>query len=118
MLIPQLNQPFFSTLVFGVEKTLFAGDYRALICSSEEDAVKEVRLHRHSAAPAGRRRDPRADGHNAEDVKRLLQANIPLVLIDRDLPELPINRVLSDNFTAALTSARSTCSSWDTAASR
>ncbi len=97
VLVPQLNQPFFSTLTFALEKTLFASDYRTLICSSEEDAVKEAayidillrqRVDGVVLVPTGR---------SAETVNRLLQARIPVVLIDRDLPGLPINRVLSDN---------------------
>ena len=101
VLVPELNQPFFGTLVFAMEKTLFARDYRTLICSSEEDAVKE-------AAYVDILLRQRVDGvilvptgQSAEGVSRLLQANIPVVLIDRDLPNLAINRVLSDNFGGA-----------------
>ena len=74
MLVPQLNQPFFSTLVFAMEKTLFAGDYRTLICSSEEDPLKEAtyidillrqRVDGVILVPTGsqhRRRQPSASG--------------------------------------------------------
>ncbi len=106
LLIPQLNQPFFSTLISAIEKALFAGDYRALICSSEADAKKESayidillrqRVDGVILVPTG---------DSVENVKRLLRANIPLVLIDRDLPELAINRVLTDNFTGAYLGAQ------------
>ena len=106
LLIPQLNQPFFSTLISAVEKALFAGDYRALICSSEADAEKESayidillrqRVDGVILVPTG---------YSVENVKRLLRSNIPLVLIDRDLPELSINRVLSDNFAGAYLGAQ------------
>jgi LacI family transcriptional regulator, galactose operon repressor len=97
VLVPELNQPFFSTLTFALEKTLFASDYRTLICSSEEDTLKEAayidillrqRVDGVVLVPTGR---------SAENVNRMLQARIPVVLIDRDLPGLPINRVLTDN---------------------
>ncbi|HVU12712.1 MAG TPA: LacI family DNA-binding transcriptional regulator, partial [Phototrophicaceae bacterium] len=42
VLVPQLHQPFFGTLISAMEKTLFEGDYRTLVCSSEEDAHKEA----------------------------------------------------------------------------
>ncbi len=99
LLIPQLNQPFFSTLISAAEKALFAGDYRALICSSETDVEKESayidilmrqRVDGVILVPSG---------DNTEGTKRLLRAKIPTVLIDRDMPELVINRVLSDNYT-------------------
>lgn len=107
VLIPQLNQPFFSTLAFAVEKTLFARDYRSLICSSEEDPAKE-------AAYADILLRQRVDGvivaptgHSTDGVNRLVQARIPLVLIDRDLAGAPtINRVLSDNYGGAYTAVR------------
>jgi LacI family transcriptional regulator len=97
VLLPALNQPFFSALAFALERTLFAADYRTLICSSEGDPVKE-------AAYIDILLRQRVDGvilvplgQNADGASRLLDANIPIVLIDRDLPRLPINRVLSDN---------------------
>ena len=101
LLIPQLNHPFFSALISAAEKTLFAGDYRALICSSEEDAEKE-------AAYIDILLRQRVDGviivptgTSVENVKRLQRAHIPLVLIDRDMPALSINRVLGNNYTGA-----------------
>lgn len=106
VLVPQLNQPFFSTLISAMEKTLYADDYRTLTCSSEEDAVKEaayidILLHQ------------RVDGvilvptgHNTDAVSRLISANIPIVLIDRDLPGLAIDRVLSDNAGGAYSGVR------------
>src|SRR5881394_3136012 len=41
VLIPQLDQPFFSALTFSIEQALFASDYRTLICSSGENRIKE-----------------------------------------------------------------------------
>ncbi|MBI1256880.1 MAG: substrate-binding domain-containing protein [Chloroflexi bacterium] len=101
VLVPSLNQPFFGTLIFAMEKTLFAGDYRTLICSSEEDPLKE-------AAYVDILLRQRVDGvvlvptgHSTEGVTHLLQAQVPVVLIDRDFPNLAISRVLSDNYGGA-----------------
>ncbi len=106
LLIPQLNQPFFSTLISAMEKTLFARDYRALICSSDEDAAKESayidillrqRVDGVILVPTG---------HSTESIKRLLRAHIPTVMIDRDMPDLVVNRVLSDNYAGAYLGAQ------------
>ncbi len=101
VLFPQLNQPFFSTLAFALEKSLFAEDYRTLICTSEEDTLKE-------AAYIDILLRQRVDGvilvptgQDAEVFDRLFRAQIPVVLIDRDLPDLPISRVLTDNYGGA-----------------
>jgi LacI family transcriptional regulator len=103
ILVPQLDQPFFSALVFAVEKTLFSSDYRALICSAEErrdkeDAYIEMLMRQ------------RVDGvilvptgQNTDNVRRLLDEGVPVVLVDRDIPNLAINRVLCNNYQGGAT---------------
>ncbi len=97
VLLPQLDQPFFSTLTFAIEKTLFDRGYRTLICSSEESDAREAsyidmllrqRVDGVIVVPTGR---------SAENIAHLVEARVPVVLVDRDIPDLPINRVLVDN---------------------
>ena len=97
VLIPQLDQPFFSALAYAIEQTLFASDYRTLICSAEESQSKEI-------AYIEMMLRQRVDGvilvptsHSTDSVRHLLEQNVPMVLVDRDIPELNVNRVLSDN---------------------
>lgn len=102
VLIPQIDQPFFSALTFAIEKSLFASGYRALICSAEENLEKEntyvemllrQRIDGVVIAPTGQ---------SAEHVMRFVERKVPVVLVDRDLPELTgINRVLVDNYQGA-----------------
>jgi LacI family transcriptional regulator len=102
VLIPQIDQPFFSALTFVIEKSLFASGYRALICSAEENFEKEntyvemllrQRVDGVVVAPTGQ---------SAEHVMRFVERNIPVVLVDRDLPQVNgINRVLVDNYRGA-----------------
>jgi LacI family transcriptional regulator len=105
VLIPQLDQPFFSALAFAVEKTLFASDYRALVCSSEENRNKEdaytdmllrQRVDGVVFAPTG---------YSSENVHRLLDGGVPVVLVDRDLPNVKVNRVLTTNRDGAASGA-------------
>jgi LacI family transcriptional regulator len=102
VLLPQLDQPFFSALAFAVEKRLFASDYRSLVCSSEESREKEdayidmllrQRVDGVVLAPTG---------YSAENVHRLLDGKIPVALVDRDLPQVQVNRVLTTNFDGAV----------------
>src|SRR5688572_22198797 len=97
LLVPQLNHPFFSNLVFSIEKTLFDHEYRAFMCSAEESQEKE-------AAYVDMLLRQRVDGvilvrtgTSVSNVGRLLEQNVPVVLVDRDVPSLRINRVLCDN---------------------
>ncbi len=97
VMLPQLNQPFFSTLAFAIEKTLFANDYKTLICSSEEDIEKEAayvdmllrqRVDGVIIVPTGR---------STDNMNRLINGLVPAVLVDRDIPGVQVNRVLCDN---------------------
>lgn len=101
VLVPKLSQPFFSSLGYAIEQALFKQGYRAFLCSAEEDPDKE------SAYLAMLLRQ-RVDGiilvptgHSVANVERLLRTRLPTVLVDRDLPALPVDRVLSDNVQGA-----------------
>ena len=97
VLIPQLNQPFFSTLAFAIEKSLFAQDYRALICSAEEDGDKErsyvdmflrQRVDGVVVVPTG---------HSSQTLQPFLNNGTPMVMVDRYLKGVTVNQVFSDN---------------------
>jgi LacI family transcriptional regulator len=101
VLVPQLAQPFFSSLAYVIERTLFARQYRAFLCSAEEDPEKE-------SAYIEMLLRQRADGiilvptgQSLANIERLLRINVPVVLVDRDLPGLNVDRILSNNFGGA-----------------
>ncbi len=100
VLVPQLDHPFFSALSFAIEKTLSANDYYTFMCSAEESHAQESRYIKMMLRQ-------RVDGiilvpttHSKESVELALEQSIPIVIADRDLPDLalPVNRVLVDNF--------------------
>ena len=97
VLVPKVSQPFFGQLGFAIEQALFRQGYRTFLCSAEEDLDKESaylemllrqRVDGIILVPTGR---------SASNVERLLRSKLPVVLVDRDLPTLQIDRVLSDN---------------------
>lgn len=97
LLIPQLDLPFFSTLAHAVEHMLFDMEYRILVCSAEEDAEREQaytqmlirqRVDGVIMAPTG---------HSAVNLRSLIDASVPVVLVDRDVPEQRVSKVLVDN---------------------
>lgn len=98
LLIPQLDQPFFSTLAFAIEKALFVHHYRTLICSAEENAEKEnayidmllrQRVDGVIFVPTG---------HSDQSLARLQAMSIPTVLVDRDLVSAArVSKVLTNN---------------------
>jgi LacI family transcriptional regulator len=97
VLVPKLSQPFFSLLGYAIEQALFTQGYRAFLCSAEEDPGKE-------SAYLEMLLRQRVDGvilvptgQSLTNVERLLRTKLPVVLVDRDLPALQVDRVLSDN---------------------
>jgi LacI family transcriptional regulator len=107
VLIPQLDQPFFSALTYAIEQFMFTQDYRTLICSAEEIPEKETsyvdmllrqRIDGAMIVPMG---------HSGENVQRLLERQVPVVMLDRDLPGLDgVHRVLVNNESGAYEAVR------------
>jgi LacI family transcriptional regulator len=98
VLIPQTDHPFFSALAYAIETALFAEDYRMLLCSAQEDGAKE-------AAYAEILMRQRVDGvivvpigQETPVFEQFQRRDIPMVLVDRDIPGLTASRVLVDNF--------------------
>jgi LacI family transcriptional regulator len=98
VLIPQLDHPFFGALAFAIEKSLFANDYRTLICSSEEDRSKE---NAYIDILLGQRVDGvivAPTGQSSEALRKLREARVPVVLVDRNLNVPQVDKVLSSNY--------------------
>ena len=100
ILLPQLNDLYFSTLAYVLEKRLSAEGYSPLFCSTENDHEKELsainnliryRVDAVVIAPA-----VPVDRSKA-GLERLLGRGMPVVVIDRSLPDPKVNQVFSDN---------------------
>ncbi len=100
VLLPRLNDFFFSDLAYVLEKTLSAAGYTPLYCSTENDEAKEAGLinnliaHRVDAVifvPSVPVRK------SVNSVMRLLERKIPLVLMDREMPEFAVSQIVSNN---------------------
>jgi len=102
VLLPRIHESYFSTLVFAIEKTLFAHGYRALFCNTEEDLAKE---QDYIAMLLSQRVDAVVYFIPGEDrrpiVERLLEHGIPVVLLERALPGVSASQVLVANYQGA-----------------
>jgi DNA-binding LacI/PurR family transcriptional regulator len=107
VLIPRINEPFFSALAFAIEKTLFATGYRSLICSTEEKPDKE-------RAYVDMLLNQQIDGliyfpsitGSWDNVQRVIERAIPVVLIERAMEGLAVSRVMISNFRGGYDGAR------------
>ena len=101
VLIPQIDHPFFGILTFGIEKALFEQHYRCFVCSAEENSDKE---NAYIEALLGQQVSgliivPTTSA--GESVKKFVDQQVPVVLVDRDLPGAKVDRVLSNNYEGA-----------------
>ncbi|HEU5107596.1 MAG TPA: LacI family DNA-binding transcriptional regulator [Micromonosporaceae bacterium] len=96
VIISDIGNPFFTSLVRGVEDVAQRAGYSVVLCNSDEDAAKEgqyvsAALSEQMAgviiSPSGR----------ATHVNRLADARIPVVVIDRQVRGAAVDTVLVDN---------------------
>lgn len=106
VLVPQLDHPFFSALSSVIEQTLAAQGYNTFICSAAEDSRKEEEYtlmmlrQRVDGVIVG------TTGYGQDNLRKLVEQNIPVVLVDRDMTGLAVNRVVIDNEQGAFEAAR------------
>lgn len=97
LIIPLLDHPFFSRLAQVMEQELFANNYRAIICNTEENPQRELE---YIEILLRQRIDGVIINSAAENTDYLfdLQAqHIPCVLIDRNVAHFECSKVFSDN---------------------
>jgi LacI family transcriptional regulator len=102
LIVPDVANPFFAPVVRGAETTARKAGYRLLLCNSEGDLrlereyVEDLMSHRVEGlllAPA--------NDHTRHSVFPLLRHDFPIVLVDRSLPDLDCDLVVSDNTAGA-----------------
>lgn len=102
LIVPDVVNPFFSPVVRGAETTARKAGYRVLLCNSEGDLrlereyIEDLVSHRVEGliiAPA--------NDQSRHSVFPLLRRDFPVVLIDRALPDLDCDLIVSDSATGA-----------------
>jgi LacI family transcriptional regulator len=97
LIISDIQNPFFTSVVRGVEDVAYENDYTLLLCNSDEDNHKE-RLYLDimiSERTAGVIISPASQIDNYS--KAVLDAGIPVVAVDRRMLDLDVDTVVVDN---------------------
>jgi LacI family transcriptional regulator len=101
VIIPDSNNPFFAEMTRGIEDTCFEEGYVVVLCNSNEDMSKAASylttLYQHRTAGL----IVVAPGDMTEPLEDYIQRGYPIVLVDRPLPHLPADMVVSDNYGGA-----------------
>lgn len=102
LLISDIQNPFFTSIVRAIEDVAYQHSYAVLLCNSDEDAEKEA-LYIDlmlSEKVAGVILSPSAQNDTSNVYSRLFNTKIPVVIIDRSLPNVEADTVVIDSFNA------------------
>ena len=101
LIISDIQNPFFTALVRGVEDAASRRDYSVVLANADEDLAKERRYLEVTAAErmAGVILSPASTSHTRVDL--LLDRNIPVVVIDRRIRSAEVDSVIVNNQRAA-----------------
>lgn len=101
LIVSDISNPFYSKIARYIENFLEPYGYSIMICSTDEDIEKEIRL-------ISMLKDRQIDGlivsssqKSSKEFKAMLEEDYPFVLIDRTMSDLNTNSVAVDNFRGA-----------------
>jgi len=105
MLIPDIENPFFTTMTRAVEDVARAGGYSVMLCNTDEDPQREQDYLRAAVS------DPVAGiivAPSTRDAKLdlALERGVPVVCVDRRAPNYPVDSVVADNVAGAAAAAQ------------
>jgi LacI family transcriptional regulator len=101
MLVEDISDPFFSSISRGIETIAYNHKYKIFFASTENDTEKTKALIKVF-------RERQVDGYIIapppgieDEIKALMDDNVPVILFDRYLPTLPTSAVIIDNFSGS-----------------
>jgi LacI family transcriptional regulator len=97
IILPDSANPYFAEVVRGIEDTSFSQGYSVILCNSDNDLAKE---HHYTNVLVEKQVDGIifvAAGLSAENIQNLQRRSVPLVLVDRHVPDVHVDKVLADN---------------------
>jgi DNA-binding LacI/PurR family transcriptional regulator len=101
LIISDIQNPFFTSLVRAVEDVAYESKYAVFLCNSDEDVEKEslyidLMISEHVAGVI-----ITTTQETNSPCKKLLEANIPMVSVDRRVNDCDVDMVVLDNFKGA-----------------
>lgn len=103
VLVPEIKQPFFASVIYGIEKLAYQSDYTIIVCQSNESHEREV-LCTHMLAShhvAGLLVSISMTTSNMDHFKTLQQRGVPIVFFDRVSDDIAASKVVVDDYQGA-----------------
>jgi LacI family transcriptional regulator len=103
VVVPRINQNFFSNVIAGLEQVTYQKGYSLIICQSDESYEKEVNciemlINQHVSCIVI---SISADFKDYAHLQSVLDHGIKLIQFDRTTDEIDTHKVINDNFLAA-----------------
>ncbi|OJJ16858.1 hypothetical protein BKI52_33705 [marine bacterium AO1-C] len=103
VIVPEIANYFFSQVIDGIQTVAYKAGYNVLICVSDESLEKEQAITRHLI-------NSRVDGllvalsvetNRYEHFDFVHRKNVPLILIDRVVAQVPASTITTNNYDAS-----------------
>ena len=96
VMVPNISNPYYSSLVLGIEEALSVEGYNVLLCNSRRDIDKEELILKNFMMKQVSGIIISSACKNPEILELIKSRNIKIVAIDQDLDNFPISKVLFD----------------------
>ena len=103
VIVPEIKQPFFASVINGIEEFAYASGYTIIVCQSNEDYEREVVYTRSlvSHRVAGLLVSLAQSTKSFDHFKVLQRYNVPVVFFDRVSNEIKASKVVVDDYNGA-----------------
>lgn len=98
LLIPDIANPFMAELARAVEDSGRKKDLSVIICSTDNNSLREEEY-------ITMLKQKHVDGiivatglKNSQAIRELIESDMPVVMLSRDIPHLPVDTVVADDF--------------------
>ncbi|MBF6612629.1 MAG: LacI family DNA-binding transcriptional regulator [Chloroflexi bacterium] len=100
IVVPDIENPFFVSVVRGLEDAAFRAGYTVLVCNTDDDLERESSYLQvlGDEFVAGIVVCATDERYSASQVRKILEKGVAVVSLDRRLEDVPVDGVLSDNF--------------------
>lgn len=106
LILPDSANPFFAEISHSIESAAFGHGYSVILCNTENDINKE-RLY--TEVLENKQVDGMifvAAGGDREALAEIVRKGLPLVVVDREMGDLELDTVVTDNFHGGLIAAQ------------
>jgi DNA-binding LacI/PurR family transcriptional regulator len=103
VIVPEIKQPFFASVINGIEELAYAAGYTIIVCQSNETADREVLVTRSlgSHRVAGLLVSLSRSTKNLDHFKILQRRGVPIVFFDRVSNDIEASKVVVDDYKGA-----------------